>query len=57
MTERYSKWLRLSALASYAAAVFMIAGGNYWIGIAFIGAGASLISASDKKTRAKKFEK
>ena len=34
------------ALASFAAAVFMIADGHYWNGIAFIGTGASPSSAA-----------
>ncbi len=45
MKEQFAKWLPVLSLASYAAAVFMIADGYYWPGIAFIGAGTSLFSA------------
>ncbi len=53
MKEQFVKWMPVLALACFAAAVFMIAEGYYWIGIAFIGAGAALSSvlAVDKKKK------
>ena len=44
--EEIWKWMPVLALASFAAAVFMIADGYYWPGVAFIGAGTSLYSAT-----------
>ena len=49
MKKQYSKWLNVLAIASYAAAVFMITEKNYWIGIVFIGLGASLMAVGAKK--------
>ena len=46
MKKQYIKWLNFASLAAYAAAVFMIADGHYWPGIAFIGSGTSLFSAT-----------
>ncbi len=46
MKEPFVKWLPVLALVAFAAAVFMIADGHFWPGIAFIGAGASLSSAA-----------
>ena len=46
MKEQLIKWMPFLALACFAAAVFMIADGHFWNGIVFIGAGASLSSAS-----------
>lgn len=46
MKEQFVKWLPVIALACFVMAVFMIADGHYWPGIAFIGAGASTYSAS-----------
>lgn len=46
MKEQFVKWMPVLALASFAAAVFMIADGYYWPGVAFIGAGTSLYSAT-----------
>ncbi len=44
MKDTMIKWMSILALISFAAAVFMIADGYYWPGIAFIGAGTSLSS-------------
>ncbi len=49
MKKQYSKWLNVLAIASYAAAVFMITEKNYWIGIVFIALGASLMAVGAKK--------
>ena len=49
MKKQYSKWLNVLAIASYAAAVFMITEKNYWIGIVFVGLGASLMAVGAKK--------
>ena len=46
MKEEFIKWMPVLALASFAAAVFMIADGYYWPGIAFVGAGTSLSSTA-----------
>lgn len=46
MKERLIKWMPLLAIACFAAAVFLIADGYFWPGIAFIGAGTSLSSAA-----------
>ena len=46
MKEQFVKWMPILAIACFAAAVFMIADGFFWPGIAFIGAGASLSSAA-----------
>ncbi len=46
MKEQFVKWMPVVALAFFVAAVFMIAGGHFWNGIVFIGAGASLFSAA-----------
>ena len=46
MKEQFVKWMPFLALASFAAAVFLIADGHFWNGIVFIGAGASLSSAA-----------
>ena len=46
MKEQFIKWMPVIALASFAAAVFLIADGYYWHGIAFVGAGTSLSSAA-----------
>ena len=46
MKEQFIKWMPVMALASFAAAVFMIADGYYWPGIALVGAGTSLSSAA-----------
>ena len=46
MCEAAARWFPCLALAAFAAAVFMIAGGHFWCGIALVGAGASLISAA-----------
>jgi hypothetical protein len=46
MKEQFIKWMPVIALASFAAAVFLIADGYYWQGSAFVGAGASLSSAA-----------
>lgn len=46
MKERLIKWIPALALVSFVAAVFLIADGYYWNGIAFIGVGASLYSAA-----------
>ena len=45
MKEQFVKWMPFLALALFAAAVFMIADGHFWIGIVFIGAGSSVYSA------------
>ena len=45
MKEKFIKWIPVLALVSFVTAVFLIADGYYWNGIAFIGAGASLSSA------------
>ena len=50
MKALYSKWMEVLALASYAAAVFMLAGGKYWPGIALIGAGSALMAAGKSKS-------
>ena len=50
MKALYSKWMEVLALASFAAAVFMLAGGNYWPGIALIGAGSALMAAVKSKS-------
>ena len=42
MKEQFVKWIQVLALACFVAAVFMIADGYYWPGIAFIGAGTSI---------------
>ncbi len=46
MKEQLIKWMPVLALAAFATAVFMIADGYYWPGIAFVGAGMSLSSAA-----------
>ena len=46
MKEKFIKWIPVLALVSFVTAVFLIADGYYWNGIAFIGAGASLSSAA-----------
>jgi uncharacterized membrane protein YjjP (DUF1212 family) len=46
MKEQFVKWMPFLALALFAAAVFMIADGHFWIGIVFIGAGSSVYSAA-----------
>ncbi len=46
MKEQLIKWMPVLALACFAAAVFVIADGYYWPGIALIGAGACLFSAA-----------
>ena len=46
MKEQFVKWMPFLALALFAAAVFMIADGHFWIGIVFIGAGSSIYSAA-----------
>ena len=46
MKKQFTKWLDFASVAAYAAAVFMIANGHFWPGIAFIGAGTSLFSAA-----------
>jgi len=39
MKEKFIKWIPVLALVSFVTAVFLIADGYYWNGIAFIGAG------------------
>ena len=46
MKEKFIKWIPVLALVSFVTAVFLIADGYYWNGIAFIGAGASFSSAA-----------
>ena len=46
MKEQFVKWMPILAIACFAAAVFMVADGFFWPGIAFIGAGAGLSSAA-----------
>ena len=46
MKEQFVKWMPVIALAFFVAAVFMIADGHFWNGLAFIGAGTSLFSAA-----------
>ncbi|MBR2256088.1 MAG: hypothetical protein IJ899_01870 [Blautia sp.] len=46
MKEQFVKWMPIIALACFTAAVFMIADGYFWNGIAFAGAGTSLSSAA-----------
>ena len=46
MKEPFVKLLPVLALACFVIAVFMIAGGHFWNGIVFIGAGTSTYSAS-----------
>ena len=46
MKEPFVKLLPVLALACFVIAVFMIAGGHFWNGIVFIGAGTSLSSAA-----------
>ncbi len=61
MKEKLIKLMPVLALISFAAAVFMIADGYYWLGLAFIGAGTSLYSAAavckKKKDAAEKDQK
>lgn len=46
MKEKFIKWMSFLALASFVAAVFMIADGYFWPGIAFMVAGTVLSSAA-----------
>ena len=46
MKEPFVKLLPVLALACFVIAVFMIAGGHFWNGIVFIGAGTSLSTAA-----------
>ena len=46
LKEQFVKWLPVTALACFVAAVFLIAYGHFWNGIVFIGAGTSLSSAA-----------
>lgn len=53
MKKQFTKYFSIIALAVYAAAVFMIADGCYWIGIVFICAGTSLMAAGADKMKRK----
>ncbi len=46
MKEKFIKWMPFIALTFFVTAVFLIADGHFWNGIVFIGAGASLSSAT-----------
>ena len=49
MKKQFTKYFPVIYLAIFAAAVYMIADGSYWIGIILIGAGTSLMAAMSEK--------
>ena len=53
MKEQLIKWLPILALASFVAAVFMVTDGDYWLGVVFIGVGASFFSAASSYKKKK----
>ena len=44
--QQKAKWMALAALLMFVAAVLQIASDRFWIGLAFIGAGACLSAAA-----------
>ena len=51
MKEQFVKWMPVIALACFAAAVFLIAEGYFWPGIALIGDRTSFSSAAAVKRK------